>query len=64
MNIYDMKHIMTFNENTQLNISTPCALYNADKKELIGLFKTRQLASKYIYGTKTKSSKMIIKKSY
>ena len=63
-----MKHIMTFNENTQLglinrpniDISTPCALYNADKKELIGLFNSRQLASKYIYGTKTKLSNISV----
>jgi len=27
-----------------------CAVYNSDKKELIGLFKTRKLASIYIYG--------------
>ena len=36
----------------------PCAVYNADKKELIGLFNSRTLASKYIFGDRTKSGKI------
>jgi len=30
----------------------PCAIYNTDKKEIVGLFKTRAYASKYIFGFK------------
>jgi hypothetical protein len=46
-----MKYIKLF-ELFDVDTSTPCAIYNAEKKELIGLFKSRILAAKYL-GVKT-----------
>ena len=40
---------------TFVDNSTPCAIYNAEKKELIGLFKSRTLAAKYLGGKVSKS---------
>ena len=34
----------------ELDNSIPCAVYNASKGELVALFKSMTLASKYIYG--------------
>ncbi len=42
-----MKYIKLF-ELFDVDNSTPCAIYNAEKKELIGLFKSRTLAAKYL----------------
>ena len=49
-----MKYIKLF-ELFDVDTSTPCALYNAEKKELIGLFKSRILAAKYLGGKVTKN---------
>ena len=38
-----MKYLKMF--ETFVDNSTPCAIYNAEKKELIGLFKSRTLAA-------------------
>jgi len=47
-----MKYIKLFEE---LDNTNPCAVYNADKKELIGLFKSRGCAAKYIFGHRNTS---------
>jgi hypothetical protein len=47
-----MKYVKMF--ETFVDNSTPCAIYNAEEKKLIGLFKSRTLAAKYIGGNVSK----------
>jgi len=56
-----MKHLVRFDES--IDQSTPCAVYNVEKAELVGIFKTITLASKYVYGTpKENSMSAVIRK--
>lgn len=61
-----MKYIKNFEAlDAEFYNEIPCALYNKEKKELIGLFNTRSLASKYLLGDKDsrKISTIIKRKS-
>jgi len=48
--------------NFDIDVSNPCALYNADKKELVGLFKSRGYAAKYIFGYRNQTFIQIVVK--
>ena len=60
-----MKYIKSFKESlisegkdkrndiNRLNQEFPCAVYNSDVPELVGIFFSRELASKYIFGSHT-----------
>jgi len=61
-----MKYIKLFEAlDAEYNNEIPCAIYNKEKKELIGLFSTRSLASKYLFVDKdsTKIGHIIKRKS-
>ena len=54
-----MKHIKLFNEDFINKLENRVtAIYNADKQELIGIFSTMAIASKYLFGFK-KSGKFL-----